>query len=161
MLGGRFSAPLTISDFKNCPYELQDIEREIRYHKSTCVLKYHGAYDFIKDIFVDSLNRQAKADAIKHFPCILVNLRHESVMYTLVMRNCNTLKWFFTDTKLKHARRCEICLEKNRKFKSCFRCGNRCCDTCLKKIPSLTCPFCKYDSIEHHAKMLDLYDGSL
>ena len=159
--GGRFSVPLSISDIEDCQYELENIEHEIRHHKSMCVVKYDGAYDFMKDMFVDSLTHKAKADAIKHCPCILVNLRHESVMYTLVMRNCNTLKWLFTDTKLKHARRCEICLEKNRKFKSCFRCGNRCCDTCLKKLPSLTCPFCKYDILEHHVKMGDLYDGSL
>ena len=157
---GLTTIPLTFKDIEDCRNAIDDIDFEISLSKTMCVVKYDGGYDFIKDMFIETLSEEARYDVNKHCPCYIVKFRHQSNMYTLVLRNCNSFKHFFIRNKLKHARKCNLCLEKTRNFMNCYRCGNKCCNMCVRKLRSLTCPFCNYDIIEHHCNMSNLYDIS-
>lgn len=150
--------PSTIEEVQDCYSNLELIDLAVKHTKTMCVVKYDKHHNFMKDIFIGTLDPQTQHDANKHNPCVIVKFRHQTNIHTLVLRNCNSFKHFFTHHKIQHMRKCNICLENSKKFMSCYRCPKRCCETCVKKFESLTCPFCNYDILQHHCNMCNLYD---
>ena len=122
------------------------------------VVNYNNSGDYIADYFLDTLPCNVRKDAYTNYPCVIVKYKHQNRILTSVMRTCNTFNHFFTNNKLKHSRRCDICLEKTKHFKNCYRCEHRCCSNCIKSMSSLVCPFCNYDILEHHCNMMNLYE---
>jgi len=122
------------------------------------VVNYNNSRDYITDYFIDTLPCNVRKDAYTNYPCVIVKHQHHNKILTSVMRTCNTFNHFFTHNKLKDFRRCDICLEKQNIFKKCYICEHRCCSNCIKSMSSLVCPFCNYDSLEHHCSMMNSYE---
>ena len=155
---GPTKMPLTFNAIEYCRDSIGDIDYEVQNYKTTCIVKYDGAYDFMTDMFMESLSPQARDYAFDCRPCVVVKFHHKGDICTLILNSCNSFEYFFTKNKLKNPKRCDICLEKTRYFMNCYRCGNRCCEMCLRSMSSLTCPYCNYDIVEHHCNMCNLYD---
>ena len=48
---------------------------------------------------------------------------------------------FKHQVKLKHTRRCNMCLERTQRFVTCLRCDNRYCEDWFHKLTKLVCPY--------------------
>lgn len=152
--------PLTQHAVENCGRVLDMMEYKIKHTKAMIVVKYNNDYDFVTDYFMESLPDEARMDAHKYYPCVIVKFKDKNQISVIVLRTCNSFEHFFTTNKLKHARKCNICFEKTRDYRNCYRCEHKFCSTCVKSMSSLTCPYCNYDIIEHHCNMMNLYDAS-
>ena len=107
---------------------------------------------------MDTLPDDARMDANVNFSCVIVKYRHENKMLTSILRVCNSFNHFFRTNKLKHSRRCDICLDETKHLKRCYRCEHKCCSNCIDTMSPLGCPFCNYDILEHHCNMRNLYE---
>ena len=141
----------------------EDLEASAEYIKfklmntKTMLLVNYNEINLWTFYFLETLPKQIKNDANKNFPCVIMKFKNENTIFTYVMRTCNSLKYFYDINRLKNPRRCEICLTKTKHFRSCYRCHKNICSNCLKSLPSLICPYCKYDILEHSCKMNELY----
>jgi len=64
----------------------------------------------------------------------------------------NVFKDFVINVRLKHNKRCSICLMKKKCFKSCFRCHDKYCSDCFNKFNDTRikdCPYCRYSFHDH------------
>ena len=116
---------------------------------------HYGQY-----VFTENLPPEIKNDANRNFPCVILKFRNDNQIFTYVMKTCNSLNYFLAPNKLKNPKRCKICYEKTKHFRSCFRCNKKICSNCVKSLQNLKCPFCQYDILEHSIEMNKLYDMS-
>ena len=65
---------------------------------------------------------------------------------------------FVSTIKLKYRKTCNICFNKKKRFKICFRCNYECCSNCFYKSTEqvLACSYCRYTLSEHFIYYKDL-----
>ena len=83
---------------------------------------------------MDTLPDDVRKDSNRYYPCVILKYRHPNKILTSVMRVCNSFNDLFTIEKLKHSRRCDICLDKTKHFNNCYRCDHRCCSNCINHV---------------------------
>ena len=67
---------------------------------------------------------------------------------------------FVSKHRLLHRKTCNICCDKKRSFKKCFRCGNECCCSCFYRNAEqgLTCSYCRYTFRDHYKYYDDIFN---
>ena len=64
----------------------------------------------------------------------------------------NIFEGFMNCLKLPNKKMCDICNNKNKCFRECAKCKNKMCFECFKnhnKDYVNSCPYCRYNMIEH------------
>jgi hypothetical protein len=77
---------------------------------------------------------------------------HDAMMRVKSCSANNIFAGFMKCLKLPNKRMCDICNNKKKCFRTCFKCKNKMCYECFKnhnKDYVNSCPYCRYDIIEH------------
>ena len=134
------------------------IERKVQTSKTMFIIHYEHPFSKLHNMILRSISDSMIEGAlVDDIPCVICIWGHKKGSMALSLVNNNGLKHFVNVSKLKHARRCSICLETEKKFAYCFCCNNRTCLKCFQKLPNMICPFCNYDIYKHIEHMADLY----
>ena len=126
--------------------------------KSVLIFEYDkNNVDHATLLYFKHMNPSVLQIANARSPCVILEMVVDGVLKTMVMGHGNVYDGFIKHLTIKHRRRCDICLQKARRFVVCFRCEHRYCVDCFDKINKMTCPFCNYTLTDHENYLNDLY----
>ena len=83
---------------------------------------------------------------------VIINVDGGSCNSRMFTACINVFENFVQNVKLKNARRCNICQNKKKCFRSCFQCNDKYCIECYNNIHKTSmkcCPYCRYSFKEH------------
>ena len=84
----------------------------------------------------------------------------DKMLRTISDSHKNIYHGFMECLKLPNKKMCDICNSKKNCFRECSTCKNKMCIECLKirnKEYNNSCPYCRYDFIEHTKKTNNRY----
>ena len=103
------------------------IERAMLKTKTMIVIDYKTIGNPLHNRVLKNLDMKVIDFVADNMPCVVCAFSHKSQIIARSMTYCNSFKHFFNITTIPHARRCEVCCEKERKYAHGFRCDKRLC----------------------------------